>query len=121
MTCDDTVHTTCHTCDHYTKPTIRAWPIHWQHWQSGPVVGQLEPSEQSAIDDNRWPVRADVSLWGYSPNSPSHGLYRPPRQHYSRFCAVSALLFKRICLWWDHAVCLLPRIYNNYPWTWILL
>jgi len=44
---------------------------------------------KSAIDDNWWPVRADVSRWDYSPNSPNHGLYRPPMQYYSRFRAVS--------------------------------
>jgi len=33
---------------------IRAWPIHRQHSPLGPIVGQ------SAIDDNRWSVRADV-------------------------------------------------------------
>ena len=38
----------------------RAWPIHRQHSPSGPIVGQSEPSEN---DDNRWPVRADVSRW----------------------------------------------------------
>ena len=46
----------------------RAWPIHRQHSPSGPIVGQSEPS---ANDDNRWPVRADVSRWCYSLNSPS--------------------------------------------------
>jgi len=30
-----------------------AWLIHWQHSQSRPIVGQLEPSELSAINDNR--------------------------------------------------------------------
>jgi len=35
-----------------------------------------------------WPVHADVSGWGYSPNSPRHELYRPPMQYYSRFHAV---------------------------------
>ena len=48
----------------------RAWPIHRQHSPSGPIVGQSEPS---ANDGNRWPVRADVSRWCYSLNSPSHG------------------------------------------------
>ena len=65
---------------------IRAWPIHRQHSPSRPIVGQ---SELSANDDNRWPVRADVSRWCYSLNSPSHGLYRPPVQSYSRFHAAS--------------------------------
>ena len=69
----------------------RAWPIHRQHSPSGPIVGQSEPS---ANDDNRWPVRADVSRWFYSLNSPtcSHGLYRPPVQNYSRFRAVYVLM-----------------------------
>ena len=67
----------------------RAWPIHRQHSPSGPIVGQSEPSEPSANDDNRWPVCADVSRWCYSLNSPSRGLYRPPVQNYSRFHAAS--------------------------------
>jgi len=57
-----------------------------QHLQSGLIVVQ---SEQSTINDNRWPVCADVSRWDHSPNSPNHGFYRPQRQYYSRFRAVS--------------------------------
>ena len=63
--------------------SIRVWP---QHSQSGLIVGQ---SEQLAIDDNRWPVRANVSQWGYSPNLPSHWLHKPSMQYYSRFRMVS--------------------------------
>jgi len=82
--------------------------------------------------DNQWPVRTDVSGWGYSPNWLSNGLYRPPMQHYSRFCTVSVYdetrpffyylvgpgqqqmqCFSRvegaICLWWVHAAFLLPH------------
>ena len=57
-----------------SKGLARAWPIHRQHSPSGPIVGQSEPSEPSANDDNWWPVCADVSWWCYSLNSPSHGL-----------------------------------------------
>ena len=70
-----------------TSQSGRAWPIHRRHSPSGPIVGQSEPS---ANDDNRWPVRADISRWFYSLNSPSHGLYRPLVQNHSRFRAVYA-------------------------------
>ena len=56
----------------------------------------------SRITYRAWPIigstRNGVRLWGnqcvpvcrcYSPNSPSHGLYRPPMQNYSRFRTVS--------------------------------
>ena len=87
---------------------LRAWPIHRQHSPSGPILGQSEPSVPSANEDNRWPVRADVSRWCYSLNSPSHGLYRPPVQNYSRFRAVSASddcssAEGDIYLWWGQA------------------
>ena len=68
----------------------RAWPIHRQHSQSRPIVGQ---SEQSATDDNPWPVH--VSGWGHSPNSLSHELYRPPMRYYSSFRGVSVFDEKR--------------------------
>ena len=75
--------------DYYPGVVTRASAIHRQHSPSGPIVGQSEPSEQSAIDDNWWSVRADVSRWCYSLNSPSHGLYnRLPMQYYSRFRTV---------------------------------
>ena len=73
----------------WTCKTTRTWPIHRQHSPSEPIVGQSEPSEPSANDDKRWPVRANVSRRGYSPNWPCHGLYRPPMQFYSRFRTVS--------------------------------
>ena len=73
---------------HTAMVVNRAWPIHRQHSPSGPIVGQSETSEPSANDDNRWLVRADVSRWRYSLNSPSHELYRPPVQNYSRSHAV---------------------------------
>jgi len=86
-------------------PAIRAWPIHRQHSQSGPIVGQ---SEQLAIDDNRWPVHADASQWGYSPNSPSHGLHRPPCSTIQGSAPYLSLMRR--------AVVLLPRWTNNhYP------
>ena len=94
----------------YTSPYngihtyMYAWPIHRQHSPSGPIVGQSEPS---ANDDNRWPVGADVSRWCHSLNSPSHGLYRPPVQNYSRFRAAyvfddcsSAEVGIILYLWW---------------------
>ena len=95
---------------HSADVTSRAWLIHRQHSPSGPIVGQSEPSEPSADDDNQWPVRADVSRWCYSLTSPSHGLYRAPMQNYSRFRA--AYVFDDcssteggtcIYLWWGQA------------------
>ena len=85
-------------------------------------------------------VRADVSRWCYSLNSPtcSRGLYRPPVQNYSRSRAVYVFddcssAEGGICLWWgqannpcstvqalrgvsvfDQAVLLLPCWSNNH-------
>jgi len=69
----------------------RVWLLHPQHSQ----LGQSEPSEQSAINDNRWSVHADISGWAYSPNSLSHELYRPPMQYDLRFRAV--FVFEEAC------------------------
>jgi len=53
--------------DHiYIANITRASPIHRQHSPSGSIIRQSAPSTN---DDNRWPVHANVSRWGYSPNS----------------------------------------------------
>ena len=90
--------------------------MHRQHSPSGPIVGQ---SEQSARDDSRWPVRADVSRWCYSPNSPSHGLCRHPCNTIQgsawclSFMTVQALREVSV---FAQAVLLLPCWTNNhYP------
>ena len=102
LVCHPREHT--HSCPRYQElstldvspPDNRAWPIQRQHALMGPIVGQLKPLEQSAIIDNRSPVHADVSGWGYTPNSPRHELYR--HNH--------SVLFKILCgtcLRWDQA------------------
>jgi len=102
LVCHPREHT--HSCPRYQElstldvspPDNRAWPIQRQHALMGPIVGQLKPSEQSAIIDNRSPVHADVSGWGYTPNSPRHELYR--HNH-----SVLFKILRGTCLRWDQA------------------
>jgi len=101
----------------------RAWPIYRQHSQSGPIMGQSEPS---AIDDqtvsmfhNKFTQQIHLVIGSIGhPCSTIQGstrylsLIRPSPQPILYCSSVEG----GICLWWDHAICLLPCwTYNHYP------